>query len=283
LGYYSHAANYNTIAQGIYQTAIGRYNVAQGNFQNATSNDAAFIIGNGGADARSNAFRVTWKGNVYAEGNYNSSGADYAEMFEWLDGNPGDEDRTGYFVTPEQGKIRKATDTDTYILGVVSAAPSIVGDSDGAAWHGMYLRDDFGRAIYETVDVEQEVPDDDEAKIKKWHEANDAYEEALKQDLEDGEPEPEKPAMPTKKVTLSVQRPKLDPAYDPELPYTPRDQRKEWAAIGMMGKLIVRDDGTCTQDGFCSVSADGTATDSASGYFVLERLDANTVKIIVKG
>ena len=53
----SHAGGSCTIASGDSQTAIGRYNEGNAN--------AAFIIGNGSYyDARSNAFVVTWDGNV---------------------------------------------------------------------------------------------------------------------------------------------------------------------------------------------------------------------------
>ncbi len=33
------------------------------------------------------------------KGAFNTSGADYAEYFEWLDGNPEAEDRRGYFCS----------------------------------------------------------------------------------------------------------------------------------------------------------------------------------------
>ncbi|MDE4175259.1 peptidase G2 autoproteolytic cleavage domain-containing protein [Phaeobacter sp. PT47_59] len=36
------------------------------------------------------------------------------------------------------------------------------------------------------------------------------------------------------------QRRQLNPAYDPDLPYTPRAQRGEWAIVGLMGKLRLR-------------------------------------------
>ena len=36
---------------------------------------------------------------VYGTGAFNASGADYAELFEWADGNPDHQDRAGLFVT----------------------------------------------------------------------------------------------------------------------------------------------------------------------------------------
>ncbi len=60
-GDYSAAIGEGIEAQGDYQTAVGRYNVAD--------STSALIIGNGtGENARSNAFTVDWSGNVEAAG-----------------------------------------------------------------------------------------------------------------------------------------------------------------------------------------------------------------------
>lgn len=66
----SHSQNIGTIAQSIGQTAIGRYNIANGGTSISTTavSDHAFIIGNGTSANRSNAFSVSWKGNVNASG-----------------------------------------------------------------------------------------------------------------------------------------------------------------------------------------------------------------------
>ena len=83
--------------------------------------DSALLIGNGTDDSnRGNAFIFDFNGNAFAHSSFISNGADYAEMFEWADGNPTDEDRVGYFVTLEGGKIRKANAEDEFVLGVVS-------------------------------------------------------------------------------------------------------------------------------------------------------------------
>ena len=57
-------------------------------------------------------------------------GADYAEYFEWEDGNPNNEDRTCLFVSIVHGtrKIKKAM-TDEDILGIVSLDASIIGNA----------------------------------------------------------------------------------------------------------------------------------------------------------
>jgi len=224
-GEHSLAANYRTIAQGDDQTAIGRCNLAN-------SSDL-LIIGNGIDDThRSNAFRFQRNGNAHSALAFNSGGADYAEMFEWLDGNPSNQDRRGFFVTLDGKHIRLATAADDYILGAISATPSVVGDAQGTGWARMYLRDRFGEIIHDE--------------------------------------------------TESKHHPKINPEYEPEENYIPRNQRKEWAIVGMLGKVIVQDDGTCEPNGFCGVSDQGVATSSQSGYRVLERLDENTIRIIMK-
>jgi len=146
----------------------------------------------------------------------------------------------------------------------------------------MYLRDEWGAIIYEWADEEEEIPDTDPDAVKAWREAcvkatGEAAESGKKLTVD------EMPKMPVKIETLRVQRPKLNPAYDPSRPYQPRGERKEWAAVGMMGKLRIRDDGTCLPGGFCRPNDSGVATASEQGYRVLDRLDANKVLACIKG
>jgi len=248
-GIYSHAQNRYTIAQGLGQTAIGRYNIAQGNPTGVVATDDAFIIGNGtSSSARSNAFRVTFDGKAYGLSAYNSSGADYAEYFEWEDGNLDCEDRVGYFVTLDGEKIRKANSTDDYILGVVSANATVIGDAASENWHKKYITDEFGRIQYEYVDIPA-VLDDEGNEI-----------EPARQDY----------------VI------KINPEWDSSQEYKPREERPEWSAIGMMGKLLVRDDGTCQVNGYCKSDNDGIATSSENGYRVMKRVSENIIQILVK-
>ncbi|MGL6197970.1 MAG: peptidase G2 autoproteolytic cleavage domain-containing protein [Lachnospiraceae bacterium] len=249
----SHAANYRTIAANFAQTAIGKNNRASDPALNNTPRDDAYIIGNGFNDARSNAFRVQFNGNVHSASGIYTSGADYAEMFEWQDGNPENEERIGYFVTLEGKYIRKANAVDQYILGVVSAHPSMISDSQSCGWQGMYLQDRWGRPIYEWVDEENETQ----------------------------APNSQTGEIQTRKEIVRVQRPMLNPDYDANRTYQPRIDRSEWAAVGMVGKLRVRDDGSCQPNGFCQPNADGIATSSGQGYRILERIDEETVVVCV--
>lgn len=227
------AGGWHTIAQGHAQTALGRFNIAEGNPSSVEATNNMFIIGNGGSDStRSDAFRVQYNGDTYAMGTINPGGADYAEMFEWLDGNPDNEERVGYFVTLQGEYIRKATATDGYVLGIVSATPSVVGDNEGMEWKDRFLRDEWGRFVYE--------------------------------ESEDG------------------QVPVLNPEYDKERSYLPRSQRPEWSAVGVVGKLKVRQDGSCVAGGFCQPNDDGVATASEAGYYVMKVVSPSIALVVVK-
>ena len=157
-GYYSHATGYHTVAN-FYQTVVGRYNVEKGSTLSYTTDSGYLIVGCGtSSSATANCLRAT-ESKVYGK-TYSSSGADYAEMFEWLDGNISNEDRIGKFVTIEGDKIKLATSQDDYILGVVSGNPSVIGDSHSDQWAYMFEQDIFGRPIYETVTIPEEKDDD---------------------------------------------------------------------------------------------------------------------------
>jgi hypothetical protein len=143
-------------------------------------------------------FNLQGDGNGYCDGAWTGGGADYAEYFEWSDGNPDEEDRRGIAVVLDGDKIRPAAAGEDPI-GVISGNPSVVGDAAWNKWSGKYLRDDYGTYIQEDYEVEDE----------------------------DGN-------------TVIQQRRKLNPAYDPNQEYTPREQRPEWDCVGLMGKLRIR-------------------------------------------
>jgi hypothetical protein len=91
-------------------------------------------------------FNFAGDGNAFADGTFTGGGADYAEFFEWSDGNPDQEDRRGISVVLDGNQIRPATDGEDPI-GVISGNPSMVGDAAWNKWTGKYLRDDYGSYI----------------------------------------------------------------------------------------------------------------------------------------
>lgn len=244
------AVDSESTASGDYSNAFGKGNLAKhfntifgkwanddnigGVTESSMQLGSLFAIGNGTSSAsKSNALRLTTSGSLFIMGNYETSGADYSEFFEWKDGNIADTDRRGYFVTLDEDKI-KIIDSDVtendLVLGVVSAFPGVIGNAD-EDWQGRWLKDEFGSFI-----------------------------------LENGEP---------------VQ----NPDYDSSKQYIPRSQRKEWGCIGLKGVLVVRDDGTCTVNGYCKPTNQGIATKSdthtKNTYRVMKRISSNLIKIYI--
>ncbi|WP_246309605.1 peptidase G2 autoproteolytic cleavage domain-containing protein [Paenibacillus alginolyticus] len=63
--------------------------------------------------------------------------------------------------------------------------------------------------------------------------------------------------------------------------YIPRAERPEWVAVGMLGKLLVRDDGSCQAGGLCGPNEKGVATASDKGFYVLKRTRPNQILVLV--
>ena len=243
-----------------FQMACGHSNnknTAKDSVAMGNGDGTSFVVGNGyigsSGPVTSNAFRVNDNGQTYAQKAYTTQGCDYAEYYEWLDENTDAEDRRGYFVTLDGEKIKIANPGD-FVLGIVSAWPSVIGNGD-EDWLGRYILDDFGARIPETFEYETEE-----------------YEIITNDDGEE--------KVITKKVKKTGTKWKENPAYDPDMEYIQRSNRPEWNAVGMLGVLAVRDDGTCKVNGFCTLADGGIATASDKGYRVVKRVTDNIVKVI---
>lgn len=186
--------------------------------------DLRFLIG--GSQALGNVLYITHKGNVYAKGSYNTMSADYADLFEWVDGNPENEDRRGYLVSLDGDKIIPAHGDEIY--GIISANPSVIGNNP-LEWHGKYKKDVFGCMILD----------------------------------DNGEPI-------------------ISDDYDPEKVYVPRSQRPEWSPLGLVGRLIIIDNGSCKPNGYVSArNGIGTASLSPTNIRVLKRIDDKHVEVLL--
>ena len=222
---------------------IGQYNIAD------SDSNYKFIIGNGNSSGRANALTVDKTGNLAIAGTMSSAGADYAEFFEWKDGNPEAEDRVGYIVSLDGDKIILANEGD-YILGVVSGTATVLGDNPEWNWAKRWVTDDFGRIQYEDKVIHHEAEEINGETIPAWDE--------------------------------TIKAPVVNPDYNPDQKYTKRADRPEWSAVGMMGKLYVRDDGTCQVNGFAK-PINGVATASTSGTMrVIERVSDNVIRVVIK-
>jgi len=91
-------------------------------------------------------FILRGDGNALADGSFTGGGADYAEYFEWSDGNTEAEDRRGISVVLDGDNIREAVAGEEPI-GVISGNPSVVGDAAWNHWNGKYVRDDYGSYV----------------------------------------------------------------------------------------------------------------------------------------
>ena len=249
VGVCSHAGGWYTIANA-YQTVHGKNNKeSAGPTSSTDSSGDIFIIGNGAnIGLGSNAFRVTTAGNAYGLANFSGSGAGVAELYEWQDGNPDNEDRRGLFVTLDGEKIKIASPADDYILGVIDPCPFVIGDVQSEIWKDMYLKDVFGEKMIETVEVEETT--DETGEVIPAH---------------------------------TEERWILNPEYDPTQKYISRDERSEYVAITSKGKVIMIDDGTCQVNGYCTVGENGIATASETNYAVrvMERIDDTHIKVYI--
>ena len=89
------------------------------------------LINNGGTGATTAAQARISLGIETTDGTVSSGNANYAEVGEWIDGNPDGEDRIGYFVCVDNNTpgvtMRKAT-ADDDVRGVTVAAPAFSGN-----------------------------------------------------------------------------------------------------------------------------------------------------------
>jgi hypothetical protein len=143
-------------------------------------------------------------GSAGADANWNSNAFDFAEMFEWADGNPDNADRIGYSVAlvPDTGKIKIAEAGDTPI-GIVSGTAGFIGDSGFNCWSQMYMSDEWGRPLWDYLYNEDGTP-----QLNKYGE--------------------------------HAKTKRINPDYDPSVEYVQRRNRPEWATIGLLGKVFMR-------------------------------------------
>lgn len=251
-GIASHAEGYGTVAAGQGQTAMGKYNIKD--------TSSRLIVGKGSSDSnRSNAFTISSAGNGWFAGTVTSTGADYAELFEWLDGNPSGEDRIGLAVTLVGDKIRIANEDDD-LLGIISGTAMVLGDNAMWEWKDKYITDNYGRIVYDEP-VEEFVEYTDYVDVTNpstW--------------------------VTAKESAGFHSYPKMNPNYDPTQEYIGRENRKEWDAVGLLGKLHVNDDGSCVVNGYAKVSANGILTASAdkTNMRIMKRITDNIVMVFMK-
>jgi trimeric autotransporter adhesin len=253
-GFTSHAEGVNTIASGLFSHTQGQSTDANflegvhvmGKFGAANELSYSWYLANGtDSTTPSLAAKVLSNGNVKIDGTVMTPAADFAEMFETIDRNPID---FGFFVTLEEDKVRIANGQDDFILGITSANPAFLADSGELRWEQKYVTTEWGELLYENVTLSPVV--DDFGNV----------------------------ILPSR----IERRPLLNPDWDATLVYQPRSQRTEWVAIGLLGKLLVRDNGLCKTNSYCKPNDQGIAEPSDTGFRVLKRTGPNQILILFK-
>lgn len=150
-----------------------------------------------------------------------TGGLDYAEYFANADGvahPPGRIlSRSGRSVTLGQPGLRP--------VGVVSSTPSIIGGDDGLAWAGRYARDEWGRPLWDDVEV-------------------DGGEEAR---------------------TIRVMRESPDYDVELAATHTPRSERPdEWTLVGLLGQVLIAVEEDVQVDDFVQCGTDGIGARSSA-------------------
>ncbi|HDR5440203.1 peptidase G2 autoproteolytic cleavage domain-containing protein [Bacillus anthracis] len=240
-GHSSHSEGSETTAGGSYSHAEGNHTSTahfagshiMGRFGTAEESYSWFIAnGTNETDHNIGAKWLAHNGEMYIDGaSYNASGTDFAQMFEAVDNTLID---VGYFVTfSSEEKIRIATSNDSFILGISSATPALIGNSGALSWQKRYKTDSFGKRQYVRTES---------------------------QDIQ----------------------PLLNTEWDPACKYIARKDRTEWLPVGLIGQMLVRDDGTCETHGYCRPNDNGIATKSESGFFVIKRTGDNQILILFR-
>ena len=207
---------------------VGAYNNAE-YFSTLGVDAPAIQVGAGTEDSKRTVMVVQKNGKSLGLLGFEQNGfGDFAEYFEWADGNPEGEDRVGYMVQLNKDKIELAESLDNCI-GIITGTGAFVADAACLDWHGRYLKDKWGRNIYALTGVLAENPE-----------------------------------------------------YDPTKEYIPREYRKEWSPVGLVGKILVRQDGTLKPNGFVGC-VNGIATNvDKSSWRVLKVIDEEIALVLIK-
>lgn len=229
-------------------------------------------------------------GNLMLRGALTSGyNADYAEYFEWMDGNPNNEYRAGYFVELSDGGHIQIN-TNKQVLGVVSQNSGFIGDSYIDGWVGKFQRDEFGKLInvdnyvhtYTNcvhVDTFHKCSNGCELCANLTTHTSDiilSKEHALDYVMQhyDVSDEQLEKIHDAQILTTGI----LNPDYDPSIHYKSREDRKEWDCVGLLGKLYVRQNGQCQVGNYCSAE-NGIAV-PGNKWKVIQRVSDTVIRIM---
>ena len=162
-------------------------------------------------------------GHIEHDGTISTPAADYAEMFA-TDG----EIPAGRLVKMiDGGGVALASAAGDEILGITSAAPTVLGNAAPLGWGGRYAVNDFGEYIVDDFDLvkwSSQITDDGEVLVE-------AYDGLVSKAID-------RDKWPADAVEYTLKGRRENPDYDPTQTYVPRkDRPAEWAKVGLLGQL----------------------------------------------
>tara|TARA_R100000781_G_C4075178_1_gene125837 strand:+ start:115 stop:1626 length:1512 start_codon:yes stop_codon:yes gene_type:complete len=230
-------------SQGLFQIYMSEHD-GSNSATNINANGNVFAIRGRVGGGNRTLFIVDEDGDIHYDGS-DAGAYDYAEMFEWADGNPDNEDRAGYSVSLVGDKIKKSEEGETPI-GIVSVKPAVCGDSP-LYWKDKWKRDEWGRKIYKEVPcVKFEIQHESEPAtyyqegddLPEGKEVGDEKTAAVyitKEKHYEGDGIPDD--LPDDAESYTKLESQYSDGYDDSQEYINRKERQEWDAIGLMGKL----------------------------------------------
>ncbi len=191
----------------------------------------------------------------------------YTEMYEWYVPPTDPTRRLGVFVqfskrSPD--KIEIYDDPSSCLVGVTTVCAASTSD-DPDSWSYAYKHDAIG---------------DYYVKLERLAVGIKQYDQDLEMSY-----------MKTQPYDHYVKV--INQLYDPSRKYVKRSKRVEWTRVSILGKAIVRDDGSCIPGEYCTpkISDDysecGLATRYLDGmdgprFYVMQRVTDNSVMILIK-
>ncbi|QHI71664.1 peptidase G2 autoproteolytic cleavage domain-containing protein [Aminipila terrae] len=266
-GNYSHAEGYSCLtegygshAEGYYTSARAPFSHSEGYYTDTKLNTGSHImgiygeadtpyswfLGGGTSNLKALAAKILYTGDGYIRNAWHAGGSGYAEVYPGLGGQTIE---PGYFVTLEGEFIRKAKDSDKFVLGVTSVNPAFVASSSELNLGSNFLTNAWNQTLYE----DNLVPE--------------------KTDTEGNVTEPAHVIkQPMQKLQSSVIAQAAASCQD-----------SISSLVTLLGQVLVLDDGTCEPNGYCWPNKDGIATTSSFGYRVMKRISDNQVLIFFRG
>lgn len=254
---------YSSVIGGRGNAALHTHSIAAGG---GSQTRAYFDFVLGGVDTitssvNNNKIRLDGlDGNIKMDGAVSSPESDYSEYFEFEDGNLNNEDRRGYFVSLVDGKIKIGNENT---IGIISVSPTIIGDSAPNHWSGMNVKDIWGVNIKEEykiykIDNKKIFVDTQNNKFLEYpnpsHPKGIQFDGLIPEDIQ----------YTTEKYN------KINPDFNSSILYLDRSERKEWAPVGLLGKLHVRTAEIITSK-FINVNSNGMAINGTT-YPVLSTI-----------